>query len=132
MSIGPDGTVRSRERIEHFGAALANDPSLVSEGEPVPATVIDEVKQLESTNKKENPTHGKLVISEEIAKGHVTWESLKLYISGLGGDYPLTFFSIWISALVLTNCVETFQIWFLGYWGSKYETHAPSEVNAFL
>jgi hypothetical protein len=59
----------------------------------------------------------------------VTWDSMKLYFSGLGGDYPLMFFSIWISVTFLTDWVNTFQVWFLGYWGSKYENHTPSEVN---
>lgn len=119
--------MRSQE-IEHFefSTALANDVP-VSEAEHVSGTVTDEVKP---TNKKDIRTDGKLVISEEIAKGHITWESMKLYLSGLAGNYPLIFYSFWISALLLTHMSDNFQVWFLGYWGSEYETHIPSEVNA--
>jgi hypothetical protein len=131
VSIGQDGTVRSQE-IEHLEIALTNDrdPSPASEVEHVPGPVVEEANK--STIKKDKPTDGKLVIAEEIAKGHVTWKSMKLYLSGLGGDYPIIFFSIWISATLVSDWANTFQIWFLGYWGSKYETHAPSEVNASL
>ena len=126
VSIGQDGTVRS-QGIEQLGTALANDSSIASEAERFPQTGIDEV---EAPIKKDSSTDGKLIIAEEIEKGHVTWKSVKLYLSGLGGDYPLMFFSIWISASFLTDWMDTFQVWFLGYWGSQYETHAPSEVNA--
>ncbi|KAF8816580.1 P-loop containing nucleoside triphosphate hydrolase protein [Phlegmacium glaucopus] len=125
VSIGQDGTVRS-QGIEHFASTLDDDPPLVSEAEQVLATVIEEVKP---RIKGDKSTEGKLVIAEEIAEGHVTWKSMKLYLSGLGGDYPLMFFSIWISATLLTDWVSTFQVWFLGYWGSQYETHTSPEVN---
>ncbi|KAF8816575.1 hypothetical protein BYT27DRAFT_7127650, partial [Phlegmacium glaucopus] len=127
MSIGQDGTVRS-QGIEHFASTLPNDLSLISEAEQGPGRVIEGVKPTIKSNK---PTDGKLVIAEEIAEGHVTWKSIELYLSGLGGDYPLAFFSICISATLLTACVNTFQTWFLGYWGSKYESHTSSEVNPF-
>lgn len=124
VSIGQDGTVRSHD-IEYLGTAIANEPTVTSESERFPRT--EEVKP---TSRKENSTDGKLVVAEEIAEGHVTWKSVKLYLSGLGGDYPLMFFSIWISASFITDWMDTFQVWFLGYWGTQYETHAPSEVDA--
>ena len=125
VSVGQDGTVRSQE-IEYLGTALALDSSVAPEADRFSRTVIGEVKP----HIKDSSTDGKLVIAEEIEKGHVTWKSMKLYLSGLGGEYPLMFFSIWISASFLTDWVDTFQVWFLGYWGSQYETHTPSEVNA--
>jgi hypothetical protein len=128
VSIGQDGTVQSHD-IEHLGTALANEPSVsvAAESECFSRTVIEEVKP---TIRKEISTDGKLVVAEEIAKGHVAWKSMKLYFSGLGGDFPLLFFSIWISASLLTEWINTFQVWFLGYWGTQYETHAPYEVDA--
>ena len=125
MSIDQDGTVRSHG-VEHFSTTSTDEHTLTSEVEQGLTTVVEEVKP---AMREANPTDGKLVIAEEIAKGHVTWKSLKLFLSGLGGDYPLMFFSIWISVTFLTDWVNTFQVWFLGYWGSKYENHAPSEVN---
>ena len=124
VSIDQDGTVRS-DAVEHFNTTLANDHTLPSEVEHGPRTV----KVVKPSIKKANPTDGKLVIAEEIAKGHITWKSMKLYFSGLGGSYPVMFFSIWISVAFLRDWVNTFQVWFLGYWSSKYEDHSPSEVN---
>ena len=125
MSIDQDGTVRSHG-IEHFSTTLANDQTLTSEVEYGPRTDGEEVKP---AIKRANPTDGKLVFAEEIEKGRVTWKSMKLYFSGLGfRDYPLMFFSIWISVTFLTDWMNTFQVWFLGYWSSKYENHTP-EVN---
>ena len=125
VSINQDGTLRT-QGIEHLGTALAHDPHVALKAERFPRTAIAEVKP---HNKEESSAGGKLVIAEEIAKGHVTWKSVKLYLSGLGGDYPLIFFSVWISASFLADWMNTFQVWFLGYWGSQYETHVPSEVN---
>ena len=121
VSIDQYGTVRSHG-VENF----ANVQTLYSEGEHGLRTVVEEVNP---AIKKASPSDGKLVIAEEIAKGRVTWKSMKLYFSGLGGDYPLMFFLIWISVTFLTDWVNTFQVWFLGYWGSKYENHIPSEVD---
>ena len=126
VSIGQDGTVRNQE-IEHLGIALANETPAASEPEHFPRTVTEEVEPI---IKKDSSTDGKLVVAEEIAEGHVTWKSVKLYLSGLGGDYPFMFFSIWICASFITDWMDTFQVWFLGYWGTQYETHEPSEVNA--
>ena len=123
MLIGQDGTVRSHE-IEHLGTALTNETPVAPEIERFPRKAIEEVKPTESS------TDGKLIVAEEIAKGHVTWKSVKLYLSGLGGDYSLIFFSIWISVSFSTDLMDTFQVWFLGYWGTQYETHTPFEVNA--
>ena len=125
MSIDQDGTVRSNG-VEHFSTTLTNDQTPTSDVEHGSRTIVEDVKH---TSKKANPTDGKLVIAEEIEEGRVSWKSMKLYFSGLGGDYPLMFFSIWISITFLTDWVNTFQVWFLGYWGSQYENHIPSEVD---
>jgi hypothetical protein len=128
VSIDQDGTVRNHG-VEHFSTTSANDhtPTSDSEVEHGLRTVVVEEDKPAIT--KANPADGKLVIAEEIAKGRVTWKSMKLYFYGLGGGYPLMFFSIYISVTLLTDWINTFQVWFLGYWGSKYENHTPSEVN---
>ena len=123
VSISQDGTVQS-QTVEHFNTALMNEQSLISKVEHDPKAVVEGVKPAINNNKT---VDGKLIIAEEIEEGHVTWKSMKLYFSALGGDYPLMFFAIWISATFLTDWVNTFQVWFLGYWGSRYEI--DTEVN---
>ena len=90
VSIDQNGTVQSHG-VKHFSTTLANDQGLTSELEHILGT---DDEQVNPTIKKANPTDGMLVVAEEIAKGHVTWKSMKLYFSGLGGDYPLMFLSI--------------------------------------
>lgn len=71
---------------------------------------------------------GKLVVAEEVAIGRVAWKSMKLYILSFGGPFIwATFFGLEISVML----VNIYQKWIMGYWSDQYETHSPSEVNAF-
>ena len=127
MSLGQDGIIRSQS--VNSEVSLYEDPSL-----PAEAEVNREI--LETGNEGipllTNKVEGKLIVAEEIAKGHVTWKSIKLFLTGLGGDHPLIFFSLWLTGNLLNDWVNTFQVWFLGFWGSQYENHPPSEVRATL
>ena len=127
VSIGQDGTVKSQGVDPEV--PLAKDPALAAEEEIVLEQTEIESQAVEALAKKEAPSQGKLVLAEEVAKGHVTWKSVKLFLSGLGGDYPFIFYTLWIAGFMGTNWVRTFQTWFLGYWGSQYENHDPSEVR---
>ena len=127
MSLGQDGIVRSQST--DIEVSLHADPSLAAEFE-----VDREV--LEAGNEEipllANKGEGKLIVAEEIAQGHVTWKSIKLFLTALGGDHPWIFFSLWLTGNLLSDFVNTFQVWFLGFWGSHYENHPPSEVRAPL
>lgn len=54
------------------------------------------------------------------------------YLSGLREDHTFILFYIWIPATTLADGMSRVQVRFLGYCGSKCETHAFSEVNLFL
>ncbi|KAF8157929.1 multidrug resistance-associated ABC transporter [Crassisporium funariophilum] len=128
VTMGQDGSVRSQDA--DIDSALAKDSLLASElhhDEEVVRLAKEEIL-LPSTT-KEPPAHNKLIMAEEIAQGHVTWKSMKLFLSGLGGSYPVFFFCVWIAGCLFEDWANTFQVWFLGYWGSQYETHEPSEVQ---
>lgn len=128
ISIGQDGSIKAQE--SDLDTALEHDPTLAKEIEI--EREIMEISQQELPSleaKKDTRVDGKLIVKEEIVEGHVTWGSMKLFMLGLGGNYPWIFFSLWISGILLTDWVTTFQVWFLGYWGSQYEGHSPSEVN---
>ncbi|KJA13742.1 hypothetical protein HYPSUDRAFT_72890 [Hypholoma sublateritium FD-334 SS-4] len=129
VSIGLDGSVRTQSK--DIDNALQHDRQLAIEAK-------QDVEALEISNEeytsaaempKAKPADGKLIVAEEISQGRVTWRSMKLFLGALGGDYPLVFFSLWMSGFLLTDWVNTFQTWFLGYWGSQYEHHPASEVN---
>ncbi|KIJ26945.1 hypothetical protein M422DRAFT_38010 [Sphaerobolus stellatus SS14] len=82
------------------------------------------------TQPEEKKPDGKLIMAEEVAEGHVSWKSMKLFFSALGGKHPIVFYTVWISGITLSHWVQMFRLWFLGYWGSQYENRTtPSEVN---
>jgi len=126
VSLGQDGIVRSQST--DIEVSSHRDRSLATEAELDREIWETGNEQFPPTNRVE----GKLVIAEEIAKGHVTWKSIKLFLTALGGDRPLIFFSLWLTGNLLSNCINTFQVWFLGFWGSQYESHPPSEVQPTL
>jgi len=104
-------------------AAITRDPTLATEAkhnEEITKEIPAEPKKL---------CEGKLVVAEEIVEGHITWRSLKLLLDSLGGGHPIFFFVSCVLALLLNKWSITFQTWFLGCWGSQYETRPASEVN---
>lgn len=107
---------------------MARDPKLAAE-------VKKDEEVLEAGNEETAPPvatapgQGKLILAEEVAQGHVSWKSIKLLTDGLGGDHAFRFFSIVIVSLALNEWSITFQVWYMGYWGSQYEKHPPAEVN---
>ena len=110
-----------------MSAALARDATLAAEvkhDEEVTA-----IGQEEIPAEPKKPADGKLIVAEEIVEGHITWRSFKLLLGSLGGGHPILFFVTCVLALLLNEWSITFQTWFLGYWGSQYETHPASEVN---
>ncbi|TFK34799.1 hypothetical protein BDQ12DRAFT_761446 [Crucibulum laeve] len=113
MAIGLNGTVTSQS--SDISIALDSDPSLAQE-------LAEEEEKLQKMEeevvlpKKEAKADGKLMIAEEIVEGHVSWKSVKLFLSSLSG-------------IVFESAVSAFQIWFLGFWGSQYEQHASSEIR---
>lgn len=112
--------------------ALAKNPALAAEVEEDREVTEIAKEEIDGPQAKPKPADGKLVVAEEVAVGHVTWRSVKLLLSSLGGDHTILFFTFVMAAFVLNEWSITFQTWFLGYWGSQYETHLPSEVNVSL
>jgi hypothetical protein len=110
-----------------LSAAIARDPTLAAEVKH--DQEVTKVGQEEIPVEDKKPAEGKLIVAEEIVEGHITWSSFKLLLGSLGGGHPILFFVICILALLMNEWSITFQTWFLGYWGSQYETRPASEVN---
>lgn len=111
--------------------ALARDPVLASK---IAQDKVEVETSPEKTSNlpKEVSSNGKLVVAEEIVEGHIALKSLRLFLSALGGHHPSLFFVSWILAVILSRCVLILRVWFLGVWGSQYESKDPSEVNLTL
>ncbi|KAF8876209.1 multidrug resistance-associated ABC transporter [Gymnopilus junonius] len=127
VSIGLDGRVQSQGT--EIALALAKNPTLAAEAEEDREVTEIAKEEIDTPEAKPKPADGKLVIAEEINVGHVTWRSVKLLITSLGGDHTILFFVFVIGSFFINEWSLTFQTWFLGYWGSQYETHPPSEVD---
>ena len=112
-----------------IAAALETDPVLAHMADTEQQESDIEKQVVDAVNKEEK-TDGKLILAEEIVEGRITWKALKLYLDGLGGNHPFLFAAVWISGLLATQLAVNFGGWFLGYWGSQYETHHPEEVPA--
>ncbi|KAF8803419.1 multidrug resistance-associated ABC transporter [Phlegmacium glaucopus] len=127
VSMGVDGRIQTQGT--EVALAPERDPILTSEIEHEKDVIDTEKDDAERVLQPHSPADGKLIVAEEIPEGHVSWKSMKLFFSGLGGSHPVFFFIVWTSGILLAECTMTVQTWFLGVWGSQYETHTPSEVN---
>lgn len=129
VAIGQDGVARE---VSDISEVLGSDKILASEVAKEEDEAEVEKEVIDMTNEKnEKEADGKLILAEEIEEGHVSWKAIKLYLKGLGGDAPVFFFTIWLAGTVLVEACNMFAVWFLGYWGTQYETHDPSEVATF-
>ncbi len=127
VAVGLDGVARE---VSDISEVLESDKILASEVEKEDDKAEVETETIDSDNKKdEKEADGKLILAEEIEVGHVSWKAIKLYLKGLGGDAPIFFLTIWLVGTVLVEACNMFAVWFLGYWGTQYETHDPSEVT---
>ena len=114
-------------REDTFSTAIESNAALISESEEA---VVE--MQLENFHPaKGESTAGKLVIAEEVAHGHVSWKAIKLFLGALGGKHVILFFSIWICGTLAVQYMTILSTWFLGYWGSQYETRHGGEVRVF-
>lgn len=129
VSMGSNGRIVSHGSISE---AIAKDDKLAAEMAKEQEVLAKEAQVVDSPEEPKAKSDGKLVMSEEIAEGHVSWPAFKLYLTGLGGNYPMTFWVAFLALMGLTDFANTVQTWFLGYWASQYEHHLPSEVNVKL
>ncbi|KAJ7225905.1 P-loop containing nucleoside triphosphate hydrolase protein, partial [Mycena pura] len=125
VSMGVDGHIHSHGPISE---ALATDDVLAEELSK-DQIVLDKKTDEVDVAPPETKADGKLIVAEEVEEGHVSWDSLKLYFKGLGGNHTLLFFTVFLAGLVLTELTQAAQTWFLGYWAGQYTDHPASEVN---
>ncbi|KAF7369381.1 ATP-binding cassette transporter [Mycena venus] len=127
VSMGIDGHIHSHGSISE---ALATDEILaeeLSKDQEVLDKKTDEIDAPLIIVKAD----GKLIVAEEVKEGHVSWDSLKLYFKGLGGNHTLLFFTVFLAGLGLTELSNAVQTWFLGYWAGQYRENDPSQVDVF-
>jgi hypothetical protein len=128
VSLGIDGRVLTQGFMSE---ALVQDKNLgeeVMEDEQATKKAIDEIDPTSSKNETAKGV-GKLMVAEEIQEGHVSWQALKLFFAGLGGDHPLLFWIVFMGGIFFTDFINTIQTWWLGFWASQYDHHESYEVH---
>jgi len=130
VALGLNGSISSQGTLSN---ALKHDSKLAAE-------VAQEQALIDKTEENTNETQpnevatvksaGKLVVEEEVAVGHVGWSAMKVYLSSLGGTHPWLFWSLFVGILAVSQSLENFQVWFLGYWARQYALHDPWDVDA--
>ncbi|KAJ7096031.1 P-loop containing nucleoside triphosphate hydrolase protein [Mycena crocata] len=110
ISMGSNGRIHNHGPISE---ALATDEVLADELDQDQQVLPD--KKLDEVGPPAAPTD-KLIVAEEIEEGHVGWDSLKLYLKGMGGNHTILFFALFLGDLGLISLFQAVQTWFLGYW----------------
>ncbi|KAF8803433.1 multidrug resistance-associated ABC transporter [Phlegmacium glaucopus] len=126
VSIGLDGI--PRDVGSNISAALESDPVLAREAEAEQEETEAAKQVIDTVDKEEQKSDGKLILAEEIVEGRITWKAIKLFLDGLGGEHPFLFMTLWVGVLLATQAAVSFAVWFLGYWGSQYDNHLPAQV----
>ncbi|KAF8528012.1 hypothetical protein BU17DRAFT_81241 [Hysterangium stoloniferum] len=124
VSLDIHGTIASQGSVDE---TLRKDSQLMREAvESV--EISDKVAGIVDSTEptRQNPeARPKLVVEEEIALGHVSWHSLKVYFSNLGN---VKFWVAFIGGLMLTEIANSLSTWFLGYWAGQYEQQPAGRV----
>lgn len=130
ITVGLDGVAHAVGN--DISVALAVDPTLARELELEKDKLEVENEAVDTETKEGKKSDGKLIMAEEIEEGRVSWKSMELFFKGLGGDNPVLFLGAWVLAFILMHGGNMFGVWFLGFWGSKYETNRPEDVPVSL
>ncbi|KAH9059058.1 P-loop containing nucleoside triphosphate hydrolase protein [Lactarius vividus] len=128
VSLGKDGRIASRGSVSD---ALKKDKSLAKELAKGARAIKDDEKKIDAEQPDETakPSDGKLILAEEIAEGHVSWDAVKLFIGGLGGTHPVLFWILFAGGMLLCYTLVTVQTWFMGYWAEQYDIYPSDEVD---
>ncbi|KAI9444468.1 hypothetical protein H4582DRAFT_1805817 [Lactarius indigo] len=128
VSLGKDGRIASRGSVSD---ALKKDKTLAKELAEGTRAIKDDEKKIDGPEPDETakPTDGKLILAEEIAEGHVSWDAVKLFTNGLGGAHPVLFWIVVAGGLLLCETLMAVQTWFMGYWAEQYVIYPPDQVD---
>ena len=154
VSLGHDGRIASRGSVSD---ALKKDKALAKEVAKNARAIKDDEKKIDGEEPYETakPTDGKLILAEEIAEGHVSWDAgehaikllhisdrahwcipqqneVKLFMNNLGGAHPVTFWILFVGGIFVSDIFLNLQTWFMGYWAEQYDIYPPEQVNITL
>jgi hypothetical protein len=128
VALGIDGRVLSQGSVSD---ALIQDTNLVKEVMDDKQAMDKATNEIDTMNSKNGTakSDGKLTVAEEIQEGHVSWQALKLFFAGLGGEHPILFWIMFIGGLFFTDFISAIQTWWLGFWASQYDHNESYKVD---
>ena len=145
VSLGSDGRILSQGSVK---SALVKDAALAAEvdkEEEVLEKAEGTIDTAEPTAEGGKQADGKLIVAEEVAEGHVSWDArklspllfrlwlsrlkVKLYLSGMSGKRFAVFWFSVVLGLTLSHVADSVQTWWLGYWAAQYNGRDPMEVS---
>ncbi|KAF7306575.1 ATP-binding cassette transporter [Mycena indigotica] len=127
VSMDVDGTIHSHGSITE---ALAHDEVLAEELSKDEKNLDEKTDGVDPAAAPVEPkSDGKLIVAEEVEEGHVSMDSLKLYIRGLAGNHPTFFVLACLLGLGSSQLSLTSQSWYLGRWAEQYDIVPPSQVD---
>ncbi|KAF9469452.1 P-loop containing nucleoside triphosphate hydrolase protein [Collybia nuda] len=127
VSLGSDGKIISRGTISD---ALEKSSQLKLEVAKELDVKMKEEETVDSDRvNTQKEAEGKLILEEEVAEGHISWASIKMYVVALGGQHWILFWFVYTTAAYLECSIEVVQPWLLGTWATQYQNHSPEEVN---
>ena len=148
VSLGLDGRVTSRGSV----SVPVVDSALAEELVEAVRAIKDEEKKVDAEEPEKTAIQaaGKLIVAEEVAEGHVSWDAckyrllsciapetdsirkVKLFLGALGGSHALLFWIVFLGGLLLCDALMAATTWFMGYWAEQYGIHPPETVSIAL
>ncbi|KAI0066574.1 P-loop containing nucleoside triphosphate hydrolase protein [Artomyces pyxidatus] len=135
VSLGLNGTIAAHASVSD---AIAKDENLKAELAMEVEKIAEDSKEIyaEEPDTAAKDMDGKLVMAEEVALGHVTMDSLKMFLDGVAGSYGGTgavFWIIYVGSLLLYSIGMSGQAWWMGHWAEQYNLVAdPLKVSTFF
>lgn len=126
VSVGSDAVVTGHG--QNIAEALEAEPALRVENEKDELEVSGAEELIDKPSEEDRKASGKLIMEEEIQQGDVSWKAWRLFVRALGGENATFFFTLLTVSYIFEGFILNFNLWFLGYWSSQYESHAASEV----
>ncbi|KAH9929009.1 multidrug resistance-associated ABC transporter [Epithele typhae] len=129
VALGSNGRIASQGSLDK---ALEDDQELMEELKADVNALVKADQDLDSQNvadgTAEQSSNGKLFAAEEISRGTVGWDTMRLYFLNASRS-PWIFWLTYPTLIALTHSMFNLLEWVLGLWASQYETHERSEVH---
>ncbi|KZV76922.1 P-loop containing nucleoside triphosphate hydrolase protein [Peniophora sp. CONT] len=111
---------------------IKKDDSLLQEAQEEDE-VMDKADQEIDTSTpdaKDDSGAGKLILAEEVQEGRISLDAWNIFFGNLGGNHSISFWTVFLGFLTLSQVLSSGQAYFMGIWSEQYDRQPASEVNA--